>query len=54
MRLSHRLLLALLIVVIDTAAFALPLASLLLAYILLARPAWFLDWVERLYREVPR
>jgi hypothetical protein len=54
MRLAHRLVLALLIVVIDTAAFAVPLAALMLAYILLARPAWFRDWVDRLYRGVSR
>ncbi|WP_175534562.1 hypothetical protein [Thiocapsa roseopersicina] len=54
MRLSHRLVLALLIVVLDTAAFAIPLGALLLAYILLARPVWFRDWVDRLYRGVPR
>ena len=54
MRLAHRLVLALLIVVVDTAAFAVPLASVLLAYILLARPAWFRDWVERLYRGAAR
>jgi hypothetical protein len=54
MRLAHRLVLALLIVVVDAAAFAVPLASLLLAYILLARPVWFRDWVERLYRGVSR
>jgi hypothetical protein len=54
MRLAHRLVLALLIVVVDTAAFAVPLAALLLAYVLLARPVWFRDWVERLYRGVPR
>lgn len=54
MHLSHRLVLALLIVVVDTAAFAVPLASVLLAYILLARPAWFRVWVDRLYRGVSR
>jgi hypothetical protein len=54
MRLAHRLVLALLIVVVDAAAFAVPLASLLLAYILLARPVCFRDWVERLYRGVSR
>jgi hypothetical protein len=54
MRLAHRLVLALLIVLVDTAAFAVPLTSVLLAYILLARPAWFRDWVDRLYRGVPR
>ncbi|HSO84239.1 hypothetical protein [Thiocapsa sp.] len=54
MRLAHRLLLALLIVVVDTAAFAVPLAALLLAYVLLARPDWFRDWVDQLYRGVSR
>lgn len=54
MRLVHRLVLALLIVVVDTAAFVVPLAALLLAYVLLARPAWFRDWVDGLYRGVPR
>lgn len=54
MRLSHRLVLALLIVLVDTAAFLIPLAAVLLAYILLARPAWFRDLVDRLYRGVPR
>jgi hypothetical protein len=53
-RFAHRLVLALLIVVIDTAAFAVPLASVLLAHTLLARPAWVRDWVDRLYRGVPR
>ncbi|QVL48428.1 MAG: hypothetical protein KFB96_22950 [Thiocapsa sp.] len=32
---------AMLIVVVDTAACAVPLAALLLAYVLLARPVWF-------------
>ena len=50
MRLSHRLVLALLIVFVDTAAFLIPLTAVLLAYILLARPPWFRDWVEQLYR----
>ncbi|UHD17886.1 hypothetical protein [Thiocapsa bogorovii] len=54
MSLAHRFILALLFVVVDTAAFAVPLASVLLAYILLARPAWFRDWVEQLYRGVSR
>jgi hypothetical protein len=54
MRLSHRLVLALLIVLVDTAAFLIPLTAVLVAYILLARPAWFRDWVDRLYRGAPR
>ncbi len=54
MRLAVRLVWALLIVIVDAAAFALPLAALVLAYVLLARPRWFRDWVEQLYREAPR
>jgi len=51
MRLADRLVWALLVILVDTAAFAVPLAALLLAYVLLARPPWFLDWVEQLYRD---
>ena len=54
MRLADRLVWALLIVVVDTAAFAIPLAALVIAYVLLACPRWFREWVERLYREAPR
>ncbi len=54
MRLADRLIWALLIVVADTVAFAVPLAALLFAYVLIARPPWFHDWVEQLYREAPR
>ena len=53
MRLAQRLIWALLIVVVDAAAFAVPVVALVLAYIVLARPPWFRDWVERLYRKVP-
>jgi hypothetical protein len=54
MRLAERLVWALLIVVVDAAAFAVPLAALVVAYVVLARPAWFREWVGRLYREGPR
>jgi len=54
MRLAERLIWALFIVVVDVAAFAVPLAALLIAYVLLARPAWFREWVGRLYDEAPR
>jgi len=49
MRTSDRLTWALLIVLVDTVAFALPLTALVLAYVVLARPPWFRDWVGRLY-----
>ena len=54
MSLAERLIWALLIVVVDAAAFAVPLAALLIAYVLLARPAWFRERVGRLYDEAPR
>ena len=54
MRLAERLMWALLIVVVDAAAFAVPLAALILAYVVLARPPWFRDWLERLYEARPR
>jgi hypothetical protein len=54
MRLADRVVWALLIVVVDTATFAVPLSAFLLAYVLLARPPWFRDWVEQVYREAPR
>jgi hypothetical protein len=54
MHLAERLIWAVLIVVVDAAAFAVPLAALLIAYVLLARPAWFREWVGRLYDEAPR
>jgi hypothetical protein len=50
MRLANRLVFAFIIVIADTLAFAIPLTALLIAYVLLARPPWFRDWVERLYR----
>ena len=53
MRLADRLVWALLVILVDAAAFAVPLAALLLAYVLLARPPWFRDWVEQLYRDDP-
>lgn len=54
MRLAERLIWALLIVIVDAAAFAVPLAALLIAYLLLARPPWFRAWAERLCRAAPR
>jgi hypothetical protein len=54
MRPAERLVWALLIVIVDAAAFALPLAALVLAYVVIARPPWFRDWVERLYQGTPR
>jgi hypothetical protein len=46
-----RLALAALVIVIDLIAFALPLTAIAIAYVLLARPPRFLNWVLLLYRE---
>jgi hypothetical protein len=54
MRLAYRLVWALLIVVADTAAFAVSLTAFLLAYVLLTCPPWFRDWVGQIYRDAPR
>jgi hypothetical protein len=46
---AERVVLAVLIVVLDVAVFVIPVTGLLAAWVLLARPAWFRDWVDRLY-----
>jgi hypothetical protein len=46
---AERVTLAVLLVVVDAIAFALPLVALLAAYVILARPPWFRGWVDRLY-----
>ena len=49
MSLAERVTLALVIVVLDVAVFVVPVTGLLAAWVLLARPPWFREWVERLY-----
>jgi hypothetical protein len=46
---AERTLLALALILVDLVAFALPLTAFLAAYLILARPPWFRDWVARLY-----
>jgi hypothetical protein len=46
---SERVVLAATIVVVDVLVFVVPLVALLAAWVLLARPPWFREWVERLY-----
>ena len=46
---SERVALAVLIVVLDVAVFVIPVTGLLAAWVLLARPPWFREWVGRLY-----
>ena len=50
MKFTERLFFALIILLFDFAVFFLPLAAILVAYVLLARPPWFPGWVERVYR----
>jgi len=38
------------IVLIDTVVFYVPLTSLLIAYVIVFQPPWFLRWVAKLYR----
>lgn len=49
MTLSQRIAVAVAVVVLDLVAFALPLTAMAIAYVVLVRPAWFLNWVVRLY-----
>ena len=48
---TERVALAALIIVLDVAVFVVPVTGLLAAWVLLARPPWFRQWVERLYAE---
>ena len=50
MRSTDRWILALLLVMVDLVIFAIPLTGMFVAYVILARPPWFRDWVEDLYR----
>ena len=46
-----RILLAVTILVTDAVFFVVPLAGLVAAYVIVARPPWFRDWTARLYRD---
>ncbi len=46
---TERIALAVLIVVLDVAVFVIPVTGLVAAWVLLARPPWFREWVDRLY-----
>ena len=48
--LGGRILLALLILIFDAAIFFIPLGAFFIVYVILARPPWSKEWVERLYR----
>ncbi len=50
-RYHERILLAAVIVLADLAVFFVPLAGLVVAYVIVARPPWFRRWVEALYAD---
>jgi hypothetical protein len=45
---TQRVLLAALILVVDLAIFFFPVSAVFLAYVLIANPPWFRDFVNRL------
>jgi hypothetical protein len=45
----QRTLIAVAIVAVDLAAFAVPLTAIVAAYVIIVRPSWFAYWVARLY-----
>ena len=47
---SQRWLLASALVVADLVAVFVPLAAILAAYVLIERPPWFREWVEKIYQ----
>jgi hypothetical protein len=53
MTLSKRIVIAILIVVVDLVAFAVPLSAIAIAYVVLARPARCLRWAVLLYDDRP-
>lgn len=46
---TERLVLALAVVLIDATLFVLPLAGFFAAYVIVARPPWFQEWVAAHY-----
>jgi hypothetical protein len=46
---TERVLLAVVIVLVDLVLFAVPLTALVAAWVIVARPPWFREWVARLY-----
>jgi hypothetical protein len=50
---AERTALAAIVVLVDLLLFALPLTGLLAAYLIIARPPWFRQWIDRLYAPGP-
>lgn len=46
---NQRLLWAFGIVLFDIVVFAVPVTAFFAAYVILARPAWFKDWIAKVY-----
>lgn len=46
---ADRIMLVVVVVLVDILFFALPVTAFFAAYVILARPIWFREWVERLY-----
>ncbi len=51
MKTTERIFYALLILLFDLVVFFLPLAAFLIAYVLLVRPPWFPELVEKIYQD---
>ena len=51
MSLNQRILLAVIVVCVEVITFFIPILALVAAYILIARPLWFKNWVESLYKD---
>jgi len=51
MPLVNRILLAITIILVDLVVFVIPLTALFAAYVLIARPASFRDFMNRLYAD---
>ncbi|MDH3444654.1 MAG: hypothetical protein OEN50_12055 [Deltaproteobacteria bacterium] len=51
MKNTERIFYALLILLLDFVVFFLPLAAVLIAYVLLVRPPWIPELVEKIYRD---
>lgn len=51
MNANQRLLLAIGIVLIDIFTIGIPLTAFFAAYVILQRPLWFRQWIDKLYEE---
>ena len=51
MKTGDRIAWATAVVVLDLVLIVIPIAAVFAAYVILARPPWFRDWVRELYRD---